>query len=440
MQTAFTFYGVVHEASAGRIVIGNGYATTVYEGAFAYDVHGGLSGGTLAAVTHSTQNALDFAATGLSVDAATAADFINRGDLQSLLRVALRGDDAMRGSAGADVLLGYGGNDLIAGGDGADRLEGGAGDDLLVGGAGNDTLWGGDGADTAATGALRRQATVSNPKGYGTLAGPEGTDTLLSMDAVRFADGTAYFGADSVGAGVHRLYLATLGRAADVLGLGVWAAALESGAASTQAVAGGFTGSAEFAQRYGAPDAAGFVSLLYQNVLGREADSAGLSYWTGALGNGVLTRQQVVLGFSDSAEFKTKTAPALADGLWAPDPAAVDVVRVYMATFDRLPDAGGLVHWTDARRAGLATREMETAFVGSGEFGAKYGATTNAGFVDLLYQNVFGRAADADGLAFWSGGLDAGRFTRAEVVHGLAFSDEMTAKILPHVSDGIAFV
>jgi hypothetical protein len=57
MQTAFTFYGVVHEASAGRIVIGNGYATTVYEGAFAYDVHGGLSGGTLAAVTHSTQNA-----------------------------------------------------------------------------------------------------------------------------------------------------------------------------------------------------------------------------------------------------------------------------------------------------------------------------------------------------------------------------------------------
>jgi len=165
MQTALTFYGVVHEASAGRIVIGNGYATTVYEGAFAYDVHGGLSGATLAAVTHSTQNALDFAATGLSVDAATAADFINRGDLQSLLRVALRGDDAMRGSAGADVLLGYGGNDLIAGGDGADRLEGGAGDDLLVGGAGNDTLWGGDGADTAATGALRRQATVSNPKG-----------------------------------------------------------------------------------------------------------------------------------------------------------------------------------------------------------------------------------------------------------------------------------
>jgi hypothetical protein len=83
------------------------------------------------------------------------------------------------------------------------------------------------------------------------------------MDAVRFADGTAYFGADSVGAGVHRLYLATLGRAADVLGLGVWAAALESGAASTQAVAGGFTGSAEFAQRYVAPDAADFVSLLY---------------------------------------------------------------------------------------------------------------------------------------------------------------------------------
>ena len=43
-------------------------------------------------------------------------------------------------------------------------------------------------------------------------------------------------------------------------------------------------------------------------------------------------------------------------------------------------------------------------------------------------------------MAHWVGGLDAGRVSRAEVVHGLAFSDEMTAKIAPHVSDGIAFV
>ena len=441
MQAVFGYYGIVQEAGAGRIVIGNGHGTTVYEGAFTYG-DGGLAGGTLAAVTHSTQNAVDYAATGLAVDAVVAADLINRGDLQTLLRIALRGDDALRGSAGADTLLGHGGDDLMAGGDGADRLEGGGGDDLLAGGAGDDTLWGGDGADTASTGALRRQATISNPNGYGTLAGPEGTDTLLSVDAVRFADGTAYFGPDSFGAAVHRLYLATLGRAADAPGLGAWAAALESGAISMEDAAAGFTGSAEFTGRYGAPDAAGFVALLYQNVLGRAPDAAGFSHWTGGLDTGALTRQEVVLGFSDSAEFKSKTAPDLADGLWALDPAAVDVVRVYLTTLDRLPDAGGLAHWTDARKSGGVTvRQLEAAFIGSAEFGAKHGgATTDAGFVDLLYRNVLDRGADADGLAHWVGGLDAGRVTRAEVVHGFAFSDEMTAKILPHVSDGIAFV
>jgi serralysin len=426
-----SFEGFVTEASSSRIVVSDGVSTTVYDGAFTYTRQGFVQGGTLSAVTNFTRNAPDFAITGLSVEAGLAFDLVERGDLQTFYGIALNGDDVLLGSPGNDVLLGYAGSDQASGGAGNDRLEGGPG---------NDTLSGGDGIDTAATGALRRQATVSTPTVAGALTGPEGADALLSIEAVRFADGTEYFGPDSSGAGVHRLYLAALGRAADPTSLGAWSAALESGVTSTGAAAATLIGSAEFAQRYGAPDNAGFVTVLYENALGRAPDAAGLNTWVGGLDSGALTRPDVVLGLSESAESKARTAPALADGLWAPDPAAVDVVRVYMATFDRLPDAGGLVHWTDARRAGLATREMETAFVGSGEFGAKYGATTNAGFVDLLYQNVFGRAADADGLAFWSGGLDAGRFTRAEVVHGLAFSDEMTAKILPHVSDGIAFV
>jgi hypothetical protein len=84
---------------------------------------------------------------------------------------------------------------------------------------------------------------------------------------------------------------------------------------------------------------------------------------------------------------------------------------------------------------------LAAALVGSAEFGAKYGgAATNAAFVDLLYQNALDRGADAGALAFWAGGLDAGRITRADVVQGLAFSDELTAKVVPLVSDGVFFV
>lgn len=439
MLTAYTFYGDVLEASATRIIIGDGYTGTIYEGAFTYSSTGDLSGGTLTAVGNFTGTSLDYIALGFSVSAVVAADLIDRNDLQTLHGIALAGDDAMYGSAGADAMLAHGGNDLMVGNAGADWLEGGAGNDLILGGAGNDSLWGGDGADTAWTGALRRQAAVSTPTGSGTLSGPEGIDHLYSIEAVRFTDGTLYFGPDSFGAGVHRLYLATLGRAPDAPGLGAWTAALEAGAMSMDAVSAGFVASTEFALRYGAPGTEGFVTLLYQNVLGRAPDSAGFAHWAGLLDGGGMTRQQVVLGFSDSAEFKIKTATSLANGLWAPDPVAVDIVRVYAATLDRSPDAGGLHSWVHARKAGMPLEQMEAAFIGSAEFGAKYGALGNADFVDLLYRNVFDRGADLAGMAHWGGGLDAGRLSRADVVHGLAFSDEMTARITPQVSDGVAF-
>ena len=435
-----SFEGFVHEASSSRIIVSDGVSTTVYDGSFAYTRRGFLQGGTLTSVTNFTGNSPELVITGFSVDAAVAYDLVERGDLQTFYSIVLNGNDVLVGSPGSDVLSGYAGNDTLFGAAGNDRLEGGPGNDLLVGGPGNDTLSGGDGLDTAVTGALRLQAAVSNPTVAGALTGPEGADALLSIEAVRFADGTEYFGPDSSGAGVHRLYLAALGRAADPTSLGAWSAALESGVTSTKAAAATLIGSAEFAQRYGAPDNAGFVTLLYENALGRAPDAAGLNLWVGGLNNGSLTRPDVVLGLSDSAEFKAKTAPALANGLWAPDPDAVAVERVYLAALDRPPDAGGLAFWTNALDSGAVTvRQLEAALISSAEFGAKYGATTNAEFVDLLYWNVLDRGADPGALASWVGGLDAGRITRADVVHGIAFSDELTAKVVPLVSDGIVF-
>jgi hypothetical protein len=437
-----SFEGFVTEARSNRIVVSDGVSATVYEGTFFYDRFGFVQGGTLAAVSNFTRNAPDFAITGLSLEAGLAFDLIERGDVQGFYGLALNGNDVLLGSSGNDALLGYAGNDQVSGGGGNDRLEGGPGNDLLAGGPGNDTLSGGDGVDTAVTGALRRQATLADPTVAGALAGPEGADGLLSVEAVRFADGVEYFGPDSSGAAVYRLYLAALGRPADAIGLGEAAAALEAGAASTRAVAAALVASPEFAGRYGAPDNAGFVALLYQNVLGRAPDAAGLTFWLGGLDNGALGRADVVLGLSESAEFRAATAPALANGIWAPDPEAVDVVRTYLTALDRLPDAGALASGTSALESGAATaRQLAASLVGSAEFASKYGgATTNAAFVDLLYRNALDREADAAGAAFWAGGLDAGRLSRADVVHALAASDEVTAKALPLVSDGIAFV
>ena len=48
-----------------------------------------------------------------------------------------------------------------------------------------------------------------------------------------------------------------------------------------------------------------FVSHLYEEVLDREPDSIGMNYWIGQLNSGDETRFEVLLGFTESAEYKT---------------------------------------------------------------------------------------------------------------------------------------
>ena len=45
-----------------------------------------------------------------------------------------------------------------------------------------------------------------------------------------------------------------------------------------------------------------FTTALYQNVLGREPDSSGLSYWTNELDTGLQDRSDVLIGFANSPE------------------------------------------------------------------------------------------------------------------------------------------
>lgn len=122
--------------------------------------------------------------------------------------LATAGDDLLLGGAGADGLSGAGGADQLVGGDGDDTLAGGAGDDSLHGGAGNDTFLFnlGDGVDvivddsgfdTLAFGPGMAPADVVT-MGYGDamtfVVGTLGDriDVPLTVDEVRFADGTVW--------------------------------------------------------------------------------------------------------------------------------------------------------------------------------------------------------------------------------------------------------
>jgi Tol biopolymer transport system component len=104
------------------------------------------------------------------------------------------------------------------------------------------------------------------------------------------------------------------------------------------------------------------------------------------------------------------------------------LIRLYFAYFRRLPDAGGLAYWTGKLDAGTSLDRVSSSFAASPEFKSTYGATTNGGFVKLIYQNIFSRQPDAAGLAYWTGRLDDGT-SRGTVMTNFSESSEGRRKL-----------
>lgn len=107
---------------------------------------------------------------------------------------------------------------------------------------------------------------------------------------------------------IGRLYLAYFGRTPDVDGWEYWNQVYvdrrDLGAISQQ-----FTQSSEFTLLHREPDDDQFVTLIYGQVLEREPDAEGHRYWRRLLEGGELTRGELMVQFSESKEYVTKTAP-----------------------------------------------------------------------------------------------------------------------------------
>jgi len=315
---------------------------------------------------------------------------------------------------------------------GNDTLLGGAAADTLNGGAGNDSLAGGDGIDTAVYSGGRRQYVATSTSVSGAS---DGIDTLSGVEIIKFVDGTLNFDPNSALAQTVRLYSAALGRTPDQWGLEANATALSS--VGLEALASSFVASAEFQARFGALSNQQFVEQLYVFALGRQGDPAGIQGWVNAL-NGGASRGSVVVGFSESAENRNRTADIVNQGLWMSDAEALVIARLYDATLDRLPDPGGLAGWVAAYEGGLPLLDIVNAFVGSAEFQARYGALSNQAFVEQLYRFCLNREGDPAGVQGWVNLLNSGT-SRASVVIGFSESPEHIALTAPFWTGGIQF-
>ena len=121
-----------------------------------------------------------------------------------------------------------------------------------------------------------------------------------------------YWEQDPVVSSVARLYDAAFNHRPDPTGLTYWDNAAMG--QSLNAVAAGFVASSEFSAAYGSLNNQQFVQQIYQNVVDRPGDAAGVSYWTGELDHGA-SRADVLLAFSEAPEHKALTSSWIDQGI-----------------------------------------------------------------------------------------------------------------------------
>jgi hypothetical protein len=136
----------------------------------------------------------------------------------------------------------------------------------------------------------------------------------------------------------------------------------------------------------GGPGAA-WVRGMYQDLLGRDPDPAGLQFWIDTLKSGRLTPTQVAYGFAASAE---------REGL---------VVQFdYEALLGRTPSPDEVAYWVNAFESGVSNENVVADFTGSDEYYRNNQSDPSA-WLTSVYYDILGRAPDPDGYAAWYAAL-----------------------------------
>lgn len=97
--------------------------------------------------------------------------------------------------------------------------------------------------------------------------------------------------------------------------------------------------------------------------------------------------------------------------LHATAPTKESVTKLYIATFDRIPDIDGMEYWVS--ESGLDLEEIAQSFFDQEETQEKYPQLfTNENFVSTIYENLFAREADSSGATYWIEELNSEAISR----------------------------
>ena len=142
------------------------------------------------------------------------------------------------------------------------------------------------------------------------------------------------------------------------------------------------------------------VQELYQQILGREAEPAGLLYWENQFGGQVDPAEAARFQAAAASELAQREAQAAAaTPVASNNVAAPNVEALYQSQLGRASDPGGLAYWTNQFGNEIDANEAAQFQAAAAR---ELAQRSSQQAVEALYQSQLGRASDPGGLAYWS--------------------------------------
>ncbi len=231
---------------------------------------------------------------------------------------------------------------------------------------------------------------------------------------------------------IRQLYKGFYGREVDNDGLEYWSNEIASGKRSVANILEQFINGDEFNNKnYNNQD---YVKSLYIGLQGREPDKSGLDYWTDLLNLGQ-SRKFVLYSVFNSDEFQNKlnlmeikNKGQINIDLNDKKGSVKDLVnQFYKGFYEREGDNEGLEYWANQILDGKKSiAEILLTFINSDEFKSK--SYNNEEYIKSLYNALFKRNPDSDGLNYWSNMLNEGnsrKFVLAENMNSGEFQETL---------------
>ncbi|MBR3058959.1 MAG: DUF4214 domain-containing protein [Clostridiales bacterium] len=234
----------------------------------------------------------------------------------------------------------------------------------------------------------------------------------------------------SIGDFAERLYTVALNRESEASGKQYWVGEITNGNKTGADCALFFLTSEEFNNRKLSIE--DFVETLYKTFFGRASEPNGKAYWVGELKTASKSREDVIRGFIDSAEwcnicadYGVKSGAPTAKAEHASQNAIDFATRLYTCCLGREPEAGGLKYWsmalTNLEQTGCSAAKL---FFTSEEF-VNFKLKDDA-YVRRLYTTFMGRDPEASEIGYWTGEITKGTQTRYSVMQFFGQSPEFT--------------